>query len=96
MFLFIVQQVHTQPLVTSASSITSIPTSAPKDTTATIKLSLSSVSLLICDDSLVWDSVFNIDMLEVGPFVGVVGQSLIIVVGESGVIGGSVAIVGHI
>ena len=40
LFLFIVQQVHTQPVVTATSSISSMPTSTPEEATVIIRLSL--------------------------------------------------------
>ena len=65
LFLFIVQQVHTQPLVTTINNVTSIPTSTPKPMTITFRLSLSSITWLICDGTL--ESVSDTGELEVGP-----------------------------
>ena len=101
MFLFIVQQVHTQPLVTTTSNTTSIPTSTPKEMATTLRLSLSSTTLLICDDASV--SILNVGMLEVGTSDGLIGQSVFsvggpvvvggpIVVGRPVVVGGSVVV----
>ena len=66
-------------------------TSTPKVVTITFRLSLSSVTLLICDDTS--ESVFNVGTLDVGTLDGLVGQS-VIGVGRSGVVVGQSAMVG--
>ena len=73
LFLFMVQQVHTQPLVTTTNNITSIPTSTPKAVTITFRLSLSSITLLICADGA---AVVSVLIVEVGTSDVHLGQSV--------------------
>ena len=68
MFCFIVQQVHTQPLVTAINNITSILTSTPKAITITFRLSLSFIASLIRGDGSVF---LVVGMMEVGILDGV-------------------------
>ena len=87
LFLFIVQQVHTQPLVTTTNNITSIPTNTPKDM---IRLSLLLFTLLVCDE-LVFDlgslEVVTLGHWPVGWSVVDVGASVVVVYSISELVG---------